>query len=126
MDQITHEMRLNNWKQIVEECNRRPQGVTVKQWLSDNGINEKVYYYWLRRVRQAAYDQMKSEQTGELTVVPNNKVSYAEITLTGNTSSRTLNVPAAVISAGSISIDISEQASEEFLIRLMRAMKHVS
>lgn len=126
MDQITHEMRLKNWTHVVEECNKRQQGVTVKQWLHDNDINEKVYYYWLRRVRQAAYDQMKAEQTGELTVVPNNKVSYAEITLTGNTSSRTSNVPAAVISAGNISIDISEQASEEFLIRLMRAMKHVS
>lgn len=126
MDQITHEMRLKNWTHVVEECNNRQQGVTVKQWLHDNDINEKVYYYWLRRVRQAAYDQMKAEQTGELTVVPNNKVSYAEITLTGNTSSRTSNVPAAVISAGNISIDISEQASEEFLIRLMRAMKHVS
>ena len=126
MDQITHEMRLNGWKRIVEECNNRQQGVTVKQWLLDNDINEKVYYYWLRRVRQAAYDQMKSEQTGELTVVPNNKVSYAEITLTGNTNTRTLNAPVAVMSAGSISIDISEQASEEFLIRLMRAMKHAS
>ena len=126
MDQITHEMRLKNWTHVVEECNNRQQGVTVKQWLHDNDINEKVYYYWLRRVRQAAYDQMKAEQTGELTFVPNNKVSYAEITLTGNASSRTLNAPAAVISAGNISIDISEQASEEFLIRLMRAMKHVS
>ena len=124
MDQITHEMRLKNWTHVVEECNNRPQDVTVKQWLADNGINEKVYYYWLRRVRQAAYDQMKSEQTGELVVTPNNKISYAEITLTGNTISRALNAPAAVISAGGISIDISEQASEEFLIRLMRAMKH--
>ena len=124
MDQITHEMRLKNWTHVVEECNNRPQDVTVKQWLADNGINEKVYYYWLRRVRQAAYDQMKSEQTGELVVTPNNKISYAEITLTGNTISRTLNAPAAVISAGGISIDISEQASEEFLIKLMRAMKH--
>ena len=53
MDKITHEARLNNWKHIVEECNNRPHGVTVKQWLNDNGINEKVYYYWLRRVRQA-------------------------------------------------------------------------
>lgn len=126
MDQITHEMRLKNWTHVVEECNNRQQGVTVKQWLHDNDINEKVYYYWLRRVRQAAYDQMKAEQTGELTVVPNNKVSYAEITLTGNTNTRTLNTAVAVISAGNISIDISEQASEEFLIRLMRAMKHVS
>ena len=43
MDQITHEARLNNWKRIVEECNNRPKGVTVKQWVSVNGINEKVY-----------------------------------------------------------------------------------
>ena len=124
MDQITHEMRLNNWRHVVEECNNRPQGVTVKQWCSDNGINVKVYYYWLRRVRQAAYDQMKSEQTGELAVVPNNKVLYAEITLTGNTSPSALSTSVAIMSAGNISIDISEQASEEFLIKLMRAMKY--
>lgn len=124
MDQITHEMRLKNWTHVVEECNNRPKDVTVKQWLADNGINEKVYYYWLRRVRQAAYDQMKAEQTGELAVVTNNKVSYAEITLTGNTNARALNTPAAVMSIGDISIDISEQASEEFLIKLMRAMKY--
>ena len=43
MDQITHEMRLKNWEHVVEECNRRPEGVTVKQWLSENGINVKVY-----------------------------------------------------------------------------------
>ena len=44
MDQITHEMRLKNWEHVVEECNRRPEGVTVKQWLSEN-VNaiEKVY-----------------------------------------------------------------------------------
>ncbi len=38
MDKITHEARLNNWKHIVEECNNRPHGVTVKQWLNDNAI----------------------------------------------------------------------------------------
>jgi len=38
MDKITHEVRLNNWKSIVEECNDRQQGVTVKQWLSDSHL----------------------------------------------------------------------------------------
>ena len=52
MDKITHEIRLANWKTIVEQCNDRPQGTTVKQWLADNDINEKIYYYRLRRVRQ--------------------------------------------------------------------------
>lgn len=124
MDKITHEARLDNWKHIVEECSNRPQGVTVKQWVADNGINEKVYYYWLRRVRQAAYDQMRLEQSGELAVTSDRRVSYAEITLTGNTSSGQSMHPVAVLSAGNISIDISEQASEEFLIKLMRAMKN--
>jgi len=125
MDQITHEMRLKNWEHVVEECNRRPEGVTVKQWLSENGINVKVYYYWLRRVRQAAYDQMKLEQSGELAVTSDRRVSYAEITLTGNTSSGPAMHPVAVISSGNLSIDISENASEEFLMKLMRAIKYV-
>ena len=76
MDQITYEMRLKNWEHVVEECNRRPEGVTVKQWFSENGINVKVYYYWLRRVRQAAYDQMKLEQSGELALTSDRRVSY--------------------------------------------------
>ena len=58
MDKITHEIRLNNWKKIVEECNNRPNGTTVKEWLATNGIKEKTYYYWLRRVRRDAYEQM--------------------------------------------------------------------
>ena len=30
--------------------------MTVKQWLADNGIKEKSYYYWLRKFRKEAYD----------------------------------------------------------------------
>lgn len=36
MNKITHKARLNNWKHIVEDCNNRPHGVTVKQWLIVN------------------------------------------------------------------------------------------
>ena len=79
-------------------------------------INVNVYYYWLRRVRQAAYDQMKLEQSGEA-VTSDRRVSYAEITLTGNTSSGPAMHPVAVISSGNLSIDISENASEEFLMK---------
>ena len=40
MDKITHEIRLNNCKKIVEECNNHPNGTTVKEWLATNGIKE--------------------------------------------------------------------------------------
>ena len=35
MDHITHEMRLANWKSIIEQCHTRPEGKTIKQWLSE-------------------------------------------------------------------------------------------
>lgn len=125
MDKITHEMRLKNWSHVIEECNNRPEGVTVHQWLLDNEINEKVYYYWLRRVRKAAYDQMQPAKANDLAVVKSDTVSYAEITLANPVPTASVNKPAVVISKGDVSIDISEQVSEEFLVKLLRAMKHV-
>ena len=52
MDKITYEVRLANWKNIVEQCNNRPKGTTIKQWLTEHEINDKTYYYWLRRLRR--------------------------------------------------------------------------
>ncbi|MST67200.1 IS66 family insertion sequence element accessory protein TnpB, partial [Lachnospiraceae bacterium BSM-380-WT-5A] len=35
----------------------RPVGMSAKQWLEENGIKEKAYYYWLRKFRREAYNQ---------------------------------------------------------------------
>ena len=32
MDKTTHEVRLANWKSIIEQCQQRPEGQTAKQW----------------------------------------------------------------------------------------------
>lgn len=123
MDKITHEIRLNNWKKIVEECNNRPNGTTVKEWLATNGIKEKTYYYWLRRVRRAAYEQIRYQASGELTVPHENQVSYAEITINNTVPAQPAH-SAATITIGNTSLGISDQVSEEFLIKLIRAMKY--
>ena len=46
MDKTTHEVRLANWKALIERCQTRPKGQTAKQWLDANGISSKKYYYW--------------------------------------------------------------------------------
>ena len=56
MDQSTHDIRRTNWLNIVNQCQERPANVSVRQWLADNGIKEKAYYYWLRKFRKEAYD----------------------------------------------------------------------
>ena len=51
MDQCTHEVRLQYWKNIISQCQARPEGQSAKQWLADNGICEhrslKYYIYTL-------------------------------------------------------------------------------
>ena len=49
MDQLTHNVRRANWLNIIKQCQERPANVTVRQWLKDNDIKEKSYYYWLRK-----------------------------------------------------------------------------
>ena len=43
MDQITHEMRMEHWKQIITQCQSRPEGQSAKQWMCGNGISDKSY-----------------------------------------------------------------------------------
>lgn len=59
MDQLTHNVRRANWLNIINQCQERPANVTVRQWLKDNDIKEKTYYYWLRKFRKESYDQMQ-------------------------------------------------------------------
>lgn len=44
MDQCTHEVRLQYWKNIITQCQARPEGQTAKQWMTDHGICEQTYY----------------------------------------------------------------------------------
>ena len=56
MDQTTHEVRLANWTRIIEQCQNRPLGQTAKQWLAENNISDKTYYYWLRPYQRDTRD----------------------------------------------------------------------
>ena len=58
MDNSTHEIRFTRWKQIIEQCQNREEGQTAKQWMADNQVSEKSYYYWLRKIRREAYGQL--------------------------------------------------------------------
>ena len=45
MDAYTHEVRLNQWKLIIEQCQSRPDEHTAGQWLAEKGVQDKTYYY---------------------------------------------------------------------------------
>ena len=57
MDQITTDVRTADWVSIIKQCQNRPEGQTAKQWLEENGISSKKYYYWLRKIRNQVYNE---------------------------------------------------------------------
>ena len=68
MDRSTYEIRLAQWTKIVEECSRRPSGMTVTAWAEEHGIGVKSYYYWQRKVRRAMAQLMRLLATGKISI----------------------------------------------------------
>ena len=125
MDNSTYEVRLANWQSIVERYSARPEGQTVKQWLEINGIKEKQYYYWQRKVRRAAVSRMNDTQLSVLRQ-KKSEVSLAEIRFEAETDTAPNRafIPAAVIRTERATIEISAFAPPALTARILKAVSH--
>ena len=130
MDNTTHQVRLAQWTQIVEECNRRPEGMTAKQWLKDNSISEKTYYYWQRRVRK----EILSKNTDSVpSVSDRNDITFAEIPdmyTTKQTGACHSDIMSgcfnadAIIKCGNSVIAMSNSISDAMLSKILEVVTH--
>ena len=121
MDNSTYEVRLANWTLLVEECEHRPPEVSKRQWLAERGIREKQYYYWLRRVRKAAFTAMQQDLLPA--PVRKQEVMIAEIPAEGIMTPEK-SIPAVVIRTKKSTVEFSSTLSEETLLKLFRTVSH--
>ena len=114
MDQITHDVRRSNWLNTIKQCQNRPEGMTAKQWMSDNGISSKSYYYWLRKFRKESYELMQ----------PHDDIAFHEVQLPVPSAVATVssgNADAAVIvSRGDTVITVTNSASAELAAQVIK------
>ena len=120
MDQLTHNVRRANWLNIINHCQERPANIITRQWLKDNNIKEKSYYYWQRKFRKESYDQMQllavTEEPAEISFVEfaaptSEKAASTQDSLNSTTT--------AVIRHGAITLEISNDISEAVLSLLL-------
>lgn len=124
MDQITHNVRHQNWFSIIKACQERPEGVTARKWLEDNEINEKSYYYWLRKFRKQAYELMEQEALSPCAQT-STQVSFAAVPEQVMSAALSNSpCPAAVIQTNGCRIEISNGISEHLLAVLVREAMH--
>ena len=130
MDQCTHEVRAEYWRNIIKVCGQRHAGQSAKKWMDENVICEQSYYHWQRKFRQQAYDQMKEKEMLP-SVTEKAEVSFAEIPYSPAVGREDIpgvsevgRTPAAVIRTSAMSIEISNQISESLLSRILREVSN--
>lgn len=64
---ITAEYRLSQWAQIIQA--RNESGKSVKDFCEDAGVNKNAYFYWQRKLREAACKDL-TEADGSREIVP--------------------------------------------------------
>jgi len=74
---IAEEYRLTHWAQIMQE--RQQSGLSIKSYCERAGLHENVYYYWQRKLREAAYRELNIIQNKTKGLQP---INFAEIKLT--------------------------------------------
>ena len=90
------------WSERVAAC--RNSGTSVRQWCQENGVSEKTYYYWQRRLFEET--KIAAEPV------------FAEVVLPRNCDATV----AAVIRAGSFQVEIQNGADTPTLQAIFRAL----
>lgn len=117
MDQLTvteHDTRLNLWIRRIKEC--RESGMTVRAWCQANEINEKTYYYWLRKIKKEAFEALPTE-CRQVPVPFSERKVFAEVHTARPACEE--NVAATVDIAG-VRIDVHNGADDVTLQNIFR------
>jgi len=109
------EFRLRQWTKVIQEC--QASNLTVTAWCSQNNINIKSYYYWLRKVR------LKACQSTEFQT-PAAKQEIVPLQLHPQQCLNSVH-PAITIHLGSASIDIAEGTSQATIEAVLRSLQNV-
>lgn len=59
--EMTREVRLRQWSEVLRE--QKESGQNVKTWCESQGIRRQQYFYWQRKLREAACALVRQEET---------------------------------------------------------------
>jgi transposase-like protein len=117
---IVAEYRLTHWAQIMQR--RKGSGHSVKAFCENAGIHENTYYYWQRKLREAACEKLANtqERSNELKAT-----AFAEVKLTTQGAlpvATTINHGQVSVEAFGVRITADAGYPADKLVYLMRAV----
>jgi hypothetical protein len=83
--EIAAEYRMTHWARIVQD--RNGSGLSIRAYCENAGIHENTYYYWLKRLRGAACEELATIRGKALGMVPS---GFTELKLSPRPISQTM------------------------------------
>ena len=87
---MSKQERLENWTARIMAC--RSSGMTVRAWCQENGLSEKTYYYWQRRLFQTLSEQQVAHETAFAEVTPPQPVCSGNVAVSVRISGVEANI----------------------------------
>lgn len=101
LQRLNANQRAEVWGQRIAAC--RNSGMTVREWCSQEGLSEKTFYYWQRKLYQMVLEES----------------SFVEVPTTSVPANRII----ATVQISGVCASVHSGADEQTLASLLRAMK---
>lgn len=118
--EITKQYRLNKWIETIREC--RSSGQTVSAWCAEHNVSLKSYYYWLKRVREAACESLPALQCEQIPIVPVDLSASRKMHAYSESSHTASGI---LVHMGAVTLEIRNHASATLIEHTLRALQHV-
>ena len=119
---VARSCRLRKWADMILECRRRPEYMSVKQWCEEHSITVANYYYRMKEVRKACLDTVSEDAVDQMIIsVPQELMSASEL----QKDKTSLLSETLELTCGNISICVNDQTSMELLSKVLRVAAHV-
>lgn len=112
---IKNEYNLTQWHLLIQDCHN--SGLKVADWCIKNDINRNSYYYWYKKVREAACEAyVESTVTSPSSFVPIPKRVLVP--------SQEVYQGSLAISIGKAMIEVRENTSPDILRMVLEVLSH--
>ena len=65
---IAAEYRLQQWAGIMQDC--KESGLSIKAYCENAGIHQNTYFYWQKKLREAACEELIKIESNNSNLVP--------------------------------------------------------
>jgi len=118
---LKKQLRYQQWIEEVKDFNSRPKDMTVREWCALHDIKPPTFYDHLRRVQDYYAGQITVTDTPNVPAV--SEPTFVELPH-AITEPKPVTHGVASIICGNARIEISEDISEAFLLKLIGAISH--